>query len=58
MYMPYLRHLWEEADGQRQRQAECDQAHQAVDGQQQPAVAPQELEPVWIGNSMPMNNDE
>lgn len=42
---PYLRHLWEEADGHGQRQGKGGQAHGAVDGQHQSAVAPQELQP-------------
>lgn len=41
----YLRHLGEQADGQRQREAEGEQAHEAVDGQQQSAVSLQESQP-------------
>ena len=34
----YLRHLWKQANGQRQGEAERSQAHQAVDGEPQSAV--------------------
>lgn len=55
----YLRHLGEQADGHGQRQAEGNQAHEAVDGQQQPAVALQEAHPIQVktgikGNVSPL----
>lgn len=40
----YLRHLGEQADGQRQREAERNQANKAVDGQHQSAIGLQETE--------------
>ncbi len=42
----YLRHLWEEADGERQSEAEGSEAHQAVHGQDEPPLSLQEGEPV------------
>lgn len=44
----YLRHLREQADGHGQGEAEGNQAHEAVDGQQQSAVALQESQPTRI----------
>lgn len=44
----YLRHLREQADGHRQGEAERNEAHNAVDGQQQSAVALQETQPEQV----------
>lgn len=44
----YLRHLGEQADGHGQRQAEGNQAHHAVDGQQQSAMALQKSQPTRV----------
>lgn len=44
----YLRHLREQADGHRQGEAEGNQAHKAVDGQQQSAVVLQESQPTHV----------
>lgn len=41
----YLRHLWKEADGERQRQAEGCEADEAVDGQDEPPPPLQERKP-------------
>lgn len=41
----YLRNLRKETDGDRQGEAEGQQAHKAVDGQHQPAVSLQEPQP-------------
>lgn len=41
----YLRHLREQADGQRQGEAKGNEAHKAVHGQQQSAAALQEAQP-------------
>lgn len=41
----YLRHLGEQADGHGEGEAEGNQAHEAVDGQQQSAVALQKSQP-------------
>lgn len=40
----YLRHLWEETDGERQSQAEGGEAHQSVDGQDEPPLPLQQRE--------------
>lgn len=43
--MTNLGHLWEETDGERQSQAEGGEAHQSVDGQDEPPLSLQEREP-------------
>lgn len=43
--MRYLRHLWEEADGEGQSESEGSQTHQAVDGQDEPPPPLQQREP-------------
>lgn len=42
----YLRHLWKEADGERQREPKGSETHQTVDRQDEPAPSLQEREPV------------
>lgn len=44
----YLRHLGEQADGHRQGEAKGNEAHKAVDGQQQSAVSLQEAQPTEV----------
>ena len=41
----YLRHLWEEADGERQSQAESSKTHQTVKRQYEPPMSLQQREP-------------
>ena len=43
--MAHLGHLWEETDGERQRQSEGGEANQAVDGQDEPPMSLQERKP-------------
>lgn len=43
--MTYLGHLWEEADGERQSEAEGGEAHQAVDREDEPPAPLQERKP-------------
>lgn len=51
----YLRHLGEQADGHGQRQAEGNQAHHAVDGQQQSAMALQKSQPTRVKTGIKKN---
>lgn len=44
----YLRHLGEQADGRGQREAERNQANEAVDGQPKSAVSLQEWQPARV----------
>lgn len=48
VYVLYLRHLGEQTDGHGQGEAKGNQAHNAVDGQQQPAVALQKSQPTQV----------
>lgn len=41
----YLGHLWEEADGEGQGQAEGSETHQRVDGKDQPPLSLQQRKP-------------
>lgn len=46
----YLRHLWEQADGKRQRETEHGQAHEAVDRQPEPAMGLHQRQPAGKKN--------